>query len=321
MKFKITPDLANKRLDVVLSEKSHLGSRSRVAKLIKNGDILLNGKEVKPSQACETGQVYTIPGEQEASSKDVGLAAEDIPLNILYEDKDVIVVDKQAGLVMHPAAGHAQGTLVNALIHHCDHLSMGTGEKRPGIVHRLDKDTSGVLVVAKNNFAHDHIAQQFKQRTTHRVYLAVVYGHVNFEEKTIVSHFVRHPKNRKKYISEERIKQEPFKGRKSITHLKTLFCMPNGLSLIQCQLETGRTHQIRIHTSELGHPIVGDNIYGSSNRANQLASVKLRKQIKDMNRIALHAAELGFEHPTTGERMSFSTPWPEDLVHLWSGIL
>ena len=320
MDFTITELHSGLRLDVVLSEHTHLGSRSRVSKLIKEKKILSADKPVKPSHRCEVGDVFQIPAPGDLETKDVGLKPFEIELDILFENEDVIVVNKPAGLVMHPAPGHEQDTLVNALIHHCKDLSMGTGEKRPGIVHRLDKDTSGVLGIAKNNATHEYIAKQFKERTTHRVYYAVVYGHPTFSEKTVESHFIRHPKDRKKYVSEKYHEGAEPKGKKAITHIEVINKLPSGLSVIKCQLETGRTHQIRIHCSDLGHAIVGDQVYGNSSRANSLDSVKLRKDIQAMKRVALHAAELGFELPNS-ERLDFNKEWPSELFFLWSGIL
>ncbi|MEZ4870883.1 MAG: RluA family pseudouridine synthase [Bdellovibrionales bacterium] len=319
MKFVVNELHANQRIDVVLSEHTHLGSRSKVTKLIKENKVVLDGKNIKPSYRCELGDVFEIPDFDLIESRDVGLKPMELPLDILFEDKDIVVVNKPPGLVMHPAAGHEQDTLVNALIHHCSDLSMGTGENRPGIIHRLDKDTSGVLVIAKNNATHESIAKQFKDRTTERIYQAVIYGHPTFDEKTVESYFIRHPKNRKKFISAPEAQKD--KGKRAVTHIKILHRLPSGLTVIQCQLETGRTHQIRIHTSDLGHPIVGDQVYGSHKRAKELKSVKTRKEIESMNRIALHATTLGFTHPGLGETVRFVKPWPADLHFLWSGIL
>jgi 23S rRNA pseudouridine1911/1915/1917 synthase len=231
----------------------------------------------------------------------------DLRLEILFQDDDVAVINKPAGLVVHPAAGHAQDTLVNALIGQIKNLSMGFGEHRPGIVHRLDKDTSGLLVIAKNNQAQEFLAKQFKDKTVHRIYWALVYGEPAKRFKTIESLLARHPTNRKKFSSQE-------VGKRAVTHYKTLKTK-SGVSLLQCQLETGRTHQIRVHLSELGHPIIGDHIYGSHRWLNRL-NKSLQGQVESLNRIGLHACELGFTHPRTLEVMRFSTPWPSDLYDL-----
>lgn len=304
--------MSGQRLDKVLSEHPDIQTRSRAAKLIQSQAVLLNGKATKASAKVSHGETYhiTIPQEQ-----DSGLIAYDIPLDILFEDQDVLVVNKPAGLVVHPAAGHANDTLVNALVHHCKGLSMGFGEKRPGIVHRLDKDTSGVLVVAKNDVAQAHLVSQFKAKTTHRIYWALVYGQFSEAEGrgTLQSYLQRHPSDRKRFASERLSPEQTPKGKLAVTHYEVIQSGVKGLSLVQCQLETGRTHQIRIHLSEMGHPIIGDKLYGSNGRTKNLKSVALRHLILSLDRIGLHAAELGFEHPTTGESMFFKAPCPDDL--------
>ena len=196
---------------------------------------------------------------------------------------------------------------------------MGFNENRPGIVHRLDRDTSGLLVVAKNNESHQDLSKQFKDRTIHRIYFAIIYGKPKNQSGTITSYLARHPKDRKRFASVQGVHSEQH-GKKAITHYKFLKNLGAGLSLIQCKLETGRTHQIRVHLSELGHPIVGDLIYGSTTRLKSVESVQLREQIRSMKRIGLHAAELGFIHPKTKMKLSFAANWPEDLQFLVQGF-
>ncbi|MEK7355782.1 MAG: RluA family pseudouridine synthase, partial [Bdellovibrionota bacterium] len=232
------------------------------------------------------------------------------------EDSELLVVDKPAGLVVHPAYGHAQDTLVNALLHHTQDLSMGFNEQRPGLVHRIDKDTSGLLVIAKNEAAQRFIAMQFQAKTTHRLYLAIAFGRFAKESGTYSSYLKRHPDDRKRVASVPVNADGTSEGKLAITHYRVIQYHSTGLSLVELRLETGRTHQIRVHLSENQHPIAGDDTYGGKTRANGLKAVHLRKTIQEMPRFALHAAELGFDHPTTHERMIFKAPWPKDLLAL-----
>lgn len=299
----------NLRLDKFLSEISdkEIGetiSRSRILDLIKEKRVQVNGQEAKPSHKVSTGDLISIslPQLQEST-----LTPYDFPLEILYEDSDCLVVNKPSGLVVHPSAGHHQDTLVNALLSKVSGLTIGIHEKRPGIVHRLDKDTSGILVVAKNDFSLERLARQFKQRTVRRHYLAIVYGEMGVKSGTISSHLGRHPTQRKKFASVAN-------GKHAVTHFEKLD-FKKGLSLLRCRLETGRTHQIRVHLSEKGHGIVGDPIYGT-NRPLKSLNTNLREIVSQMNGIALHAYELGFEHPRSGESLIFQVPWPENLKAL-----
>lgn len=297
------------RLDKFLSLTNAIASRSRAAQLIEAGRVrwAKSSSTVAPkaSYKVRPGDEFDIDVPDDAA--DQHLEPWDLPLEIFYQDNDCAVINKPAGLVVHPAAGHAQDTLVNALIHHLTHLSMGFAEKRPGIVHRLDKDTSGILVVAKNDFAHEALSKQFKEKSVHRIYWALVYGQPSKKEGTIISNLGRHPTNRKKFCSREQ-------GKRAVTHYKVLRASHH-ISLLQCRLETGRTHQIRVHLSEMGHPIVADRIYGSS-RWIKILPQRLRQLVEDLPRIGLHACELGFTHPHSNERLTFKADWPADLQPL-----
>lgn len=250
-----------------------------------------------------------------------GLQTLDIALDILYEDSDLLVVNKPAGLVVHPGAGHLHDTLVNALLAHTKDLSMKFGEDRPGIVHRLDRDTSGLLVVAKNDFAHEKLVLQFKNRNVHRIYFAGCLGIPAKPQGRIQSFLARHPVDRMRYASvlgadKKQIRDPEFPsqtGRWSITNYWTLKKTGPGLSYLKLKLETGRTHQIRVHLSEMGCPILGDTLYGAARKLNSIKSVSAREVIGAIPRMALHAAELGFIHPTTGKDLFFSVHWPADI--------
>lgn len=288
---------AGTRLDRYLSTLEFIPSRSRAAELIERGLVTASGRVLKASHKVQAGAVLKIEIPEVEMQ---GLVALDAPLDILFEDEDLIVVNKPSGLVVHPAAGHAQDTLVNILLHHVGRLSMGFGENRPGIVHRLDRDTSGILVVAKNDRAHMHLAAQFKAKTTHRIYWALTQSRPATDAGTIRSFLARHPTDRKRFAS------NPMgKGKSAVTHYKVLQTLPSGVTWMKCILETGRTHQIRVHLSESKCPILGDEIYGGS-RAKKYSDI--------VGRLALHACELGFEHPRNHERMMFHVGWPTELA-------
>ena len=310
------------RLDRALATIEPVGSRSQGASLIQAGRVLVNGQPAKPSHRVLAKDVIEInlPLDKEAPT----LTPYALPLDIVFEDQDLLVVNKPAGLVVHPAVGHPSQTLVNALLAHTHELSMGFNQTRPGIVHRIDRDTSGLLVVAKNDSAHRHLAEQFRDKTAHRLYWAITHGEFHQTTGTIVSFLARHPKERKRFASVRdrqgaivRDRQTPpSHGKLAITHYQVLRTSPQHLSLLHLRLETGRTHQIRVHLAELGHPIVGDQLYGSSRRHKDIRAKSLRTWINEMPRFALHAAELGFRHPTTGALLQFQVPWPADLQPL-----
>ncbi len=277
------------RLDKFVFEKGGINSRSAAAKLIGDGKILINGKNAKPSTPLSFGDVVEIfPVE----NKELDISAEDIPLDIIYEDNDIIVINKPKGMVVHPACGHFEGTLVNALLNHCkDSLSGINGVIRPGIVHRIDKDTSGLIIAAKNDKAHISLAEQIKNHTAYREYIAITVGGIN-ENGSIDAPIGRNPKDRKKMAVTHK------NSKNAVTHYKILENY-RGFTLVECRLETGRTHQIRVHMAYIGRPILGDEVYGG-----KVKSFKTDGQM-------LHAIRLTVTHPTTGERLTFETPYPE----------
>jgi 23S rRNA pseudouridine1911/1915/1917 synthase len=296
---------AGGRLDKGLAEATGL-SRARVQVLIALGAVAVDGKVVtQPSAKVAADAPFAIDVPPTADSE---ARPQDIPLDVVFEDEHLIVVDKPAGLVVHPAAGNLDGTLVNALLHHCaGQLSGIGGVARPGIVHRIDKDTSGLLVVAKSDAAHEGLARQFADHSIERAYLAVCNGHPTPAEGTISARVGRSDANRKKMAV---LPKESSRGKHAVTRYKTLRKMPH-CSLVECRLETGRTHQVRVHLASIGHPLVGDPVYGRANSALRPVLQKL-----GFRRQALHAAVLGFIHPVTGHSLSFSSDLPPDMAEL-----
>ena len=301
--FQAPVEWAGLRLDKALAQHPEVSTRSRAEKLIELDCVQVQGVFPKASLILRGGEVITL----QLPIKTNELLPLDLPLDILFEDKDVLVVNKPAGLVVHPAEGHEQDTLVNAILFHTSDLSMGFHEKRPGIVHRLDKDTSGLIVVAKNDRAHEFLSRQFQSRQVHRVYWALVYGKPRATEGRITSHLARDSKDRKRFASAAN------GGKYAITNYKLIKSHKDQISLVHVRLETGRTHQIRVHLSELGHPIVGDTLYAAPRYLKSIPSSQLRNQIQSLNRFVLHAAELGFIHPTDGNQLRFSVGWPKSL--------
>lgn len=312
-KLIVTSELNDLRIDKALATVERIGTRSQAARLLQQGLVRIAGKVLKPSYLTQVGDEIDI-------EIPIAMTTELIPyefkLAVPYEDDDLLVVDKPAGLVVHPAYGHAQDTLVNALLHHTSELSQGFNERRPGLVHRIDKDTSGLLVIAKNEEAQRFLAMQFQNKTTHRLYRALVYGKFAKDSGRIESHLRRHPDDRKRVASTKMNEDGVQEGKLAVTHYQVAAYHPTGISLVELKLETGRTHQIRVHLSESGHPIVGDSTYGADSRVKSLKSVHLRKMIELLPRFALHAVELGFVHPRTKETMRFRAPWPQDLMPL-----
>ena len=283
----VTMENRGKRLDAFIAGSSDY-TRNSVQLLMDRGNIFVNGKICSKSYKVKENDeiVINVP-----PAKDMGIIAQDIPLDIYYEDDDLLVVNKPKGMVVHPANGNESGTLVNALMYHCKgSLSGINGEIRPGIVHRIDKDTSGLLVVAKNDKAHEGLAAQFKEHSVTRVYNAIVYGNLKNDEGDIDAPIGRHKTDRKKFCVTE------VNSKSAFTHYKVLERL-KGFTLIECRLKTGRTHQIRVHMQSIGHPLAGDPVYGPKNI------------ISELDGQALHRGVIGFVHPIKKEYMEFSAPW------------
>jgi 23S rRNA pseudouridine1911/1915/1917 synthase len=290
------------RLDAVVGAQEGL-TRSMAQRLIEAGLVTVDGTTQKSSFKLRGGEniTVTIPPPSPVEPE-----AESIPLEILFEDHHVVVLNKPPGMVVHPGAGNASGTLVNALLGHCHDLSGIGGELRPGIVHRIDKDTSGILVVAKTDLAHRALSHQFKEHTIKRVYLALVFGSPKQDKGRIEAAIGRHPVDRKRMSANAR------RGKEAVTHWQAIGRY-HGLTLMRVRLETGRTHQIRVHLSEAGHPLAGDSVYGGSGRMASIHDPELRELIKELGRQALHAKTLGFIHPDSGEYLEFDSELPEDM--------
>ena len=291
-------DKDGERLDVFLVRQQPELSRAHVQKLIASGEVLVDGRARKANFKLKAGASVSFKLPEAAP---IEVKPEDIPLDILYEDEDIIVVNKSRGMVVHPAAGVNSGTLVNALLFHCHDLSGINGEIRPGIVHRLDKDTSGVMVAAKNDKAHLNLAEQIGMKTAHRSYLAVVHGNIKEEAGIIKGDIGRHPTDRKRMA----IVQE--NGKPAVTHFKVLERFGD-YTLVECRLETGRTHQIRVHMTSIGHPLVNDPKYG---RCKSPFGIKGQ---------TLHSRQLTLKHPATGEEMTFEAPLPEDMEKILAAL-
>ena len=293
------------RLDKALAEASGL-SRERIKALLGEGRVLLGGKAAsQASLTCAEGTPFEIrvPATAPAEAQ-----AQDIPLNVVYEDADLIVIDKPAGLVVHPAAGNLDGTLVNALLHHCHgQLSGIGGVARPGIVHRIDKDTSGLLVVAKSDAAHEGLAKQFADHSIERGYFAIVAGLPVPPAGTVRGQIGRSDHDRKKMAVLHELNK---RGKHAVTHYRLVEALP-GAALVECRLETGRTHQVRVHMASIGHPLLGDPVYGRT-------PPRLRPILHELHfaRQALHAAVLGFLHPVTGASLRFESKLPADMAAL-----
>lgn len=285
-----TAESDRERLDVFLSEKLGV-TRSAAKKLIDGGAVTVGGKPAKAGRLVKAGETV---GADVPEPKKLDLAPEDIPVGIVYEDEDIAVIDKPQGLTVHAGNGHLSGTLVNALLYRLNSLSSINGVVRPGIVHRIDKDTSGLLVVAKNDAAHLSLSKQIAQKTCAREYLALCEGIFKEDQGTADTYIGRHPTDRVKMA----VLPEG-KGRRAVTHFEVVKRYKRGYTLVRFSLETGRTHQIRVHCKYLGHPIVGDPVYG------------IKKQRFELNGQLLHAFRLSLDHPKTGERMTFESPLPD----------
>ena len=286
----ITAEKSGDRIDALLAQNGEGLTRSAAQRLIEDGAVLVNGSPVKKNYKCSAGDTveFTLPEAQ-----DVELVPQNIPIEIVYEDEDVVVVNKERGMVVHPAPGHPDGTLVNALMGRCgESLSGIGGEKRPGIVHRIDKDTSGLLIVAKNDFAHLGLSAQLSDRSLSRVYECVVKGRLREDSGTVDAPIGRHPTDRKRMAVTEK------NSRNAVTHWEVI-ARYNGYTHVRCRLETGRTHQIRVHMAHIGHPLLGDFTYGAPSPE------------KGLEGQCLHARELKFIHPRTGEKVHIETDLPQ----------
>ena len=286
----ITVEKSGERIDALLAQNAEGLTRSAAQRLIESGAVLVNGEPVKKNYKCSAGDAveFTLPDAQ-----DIELTPQDIPIEIVYEDDDVVVVNKARGMVVHPAPGHPDGTLVNALMFRCgESLSGIGGEKRPGIVHRIDKDTSGLLIVAKNDFSHLGLSAQLSDRSLSRVYECLVKGRLREDSGTVDAPIGRHPADRKRMAVTDK------NSRCAVTHWEVI-ARYNGYTHVRCRLETGRTHQIRVHMAHIGHPLLGDYTYGAPSPE------------KGLEGQCLHARELKFIHPRTGEKVHIETDLPQ----------
>jgi len=299
-----------RRLDQFVADSEVSLSRSQLKKLIEEQAILLNDKPAKPGTHVKPGDLVSCVLPQ---PKPLPVEPESLPLTILYEDPSLIVIDKPAGMVVHPAAGNPSGTLVNALLYHCKDLAGINGVLRPGIVHRLDKGTSGVMVVAKDDEAYHHLIKQFKNRTVMKAYLAIAYGKFNRDEGVVDAEIGRHPSERKRMSTHAR------RGRPATTTWKVRERF-DGFALLEIHPQTGRTHQIRVHLSSVGHPLLGDPLYGRKGRPGSIQDPILRRWIEKLEHQALHAHRLGFVHPRTGDSVEFIAPIPHDMEEVLEGL-
>ena len=294
--FSIDLNSEGQRIDLYLSEQFEDRSRSYIQKIIKDGYVKVNQKPVKSNYrlSFDDRVEVTLP-----EAKEPDIVPENIPLDILYEDQDIIMINKPKQMVVHPAPGHYSGTLVNAVLYHCrGNLSGINGVLRPGIVHRIDMDTTGALVICKSDFAHQSLAEQLSVHSITRKYRAIVHGNLKEDEGTVRGAIGRHPTDRKKMAINER------NGKPAVTHYRVLERFGN-YTYIECQLETGRTHQIRVHMASIGHPLLGDAVYGPK-----------KCPVKNLQGQTLHAMVLGFIHPRTGAYMEFEAPLPEYFSNL-----
>jgi len=302
------------RIDKFLVNKIQNASRNRVQNAADAGTILVNGKPVKPSYKVKPGDSISIV--MAYPPRDVEILPENIPLNIVYEDNDVVVINKEPGMVVHPGHGNFSGTLVNALMYHLKDVPLfSSGEVRPGLVHRIDKNTSGIMVIAKSEIAMNRLAKQFFDRTTSRKYVAMVWGNMDEPNGTITGHIGRSIRDRKKM----QVFPDGDQGKHAITHWKVI--EPLGyVNLVECKLETGRTHQIRAHFEYIGHPLFNDDRYGGNIIVKGTTFTKYKQFVQNCFNIcprhALHAKSLGFEHPTTGKQMFFDSEIPSDMQQI-----
>lgn len=305
--FIVRTDDAGLRLDVFVSKMMPQITRSHAKKLVDDGHVLVNGLPKKTSYLLKAGEKISV---EEVAPGKLDLEAQELPLDILYEDGDVVVVNKAAGMVVHPGAGVSKGTLVNALLAHCKDLSGIGGVERPGIVHRLDKGTSGVIIVAKNDRSHQSLSKQFKDRTVEKHYLALAYGRLPAEHGIIDAPIGRHGSHRQKMSTKTN------RGRASVTEWKVVERFGNHFTLLDINLHTGRTHQIRVHLSSIGHALVGDVLYGGKKVAKRVTDDKLQGIISLIERPMLHSASIAFDLPGSNKRVVLKAPLPDDINNL-----
>lgn len=306
LEFTVTRDEDGERLDIFLSGQNILPTRSQVKRAVDEGMVWVDGVAVKPGHRLRAGNTVVV--RQRCELQELALVPEDIPLEIPYEDSSIIVVNKPYGMVVHPAAGNYHGTLVNALLFHCKDLAGIGGTLRPGIVHRLDKNTSGLMVAAKSDEAHIGLAKQFKDHLVKKIYKVLVHGDTKEEEGFVDLSIGRHPSDRKKMSPQSR------RGKEALT-LWRVAERYGIVTLLDVRIKTGRTHQIRVHMNAIGHPVVGDEVYGNSKKRILAMKDGLPREIlKKIKRQALHSSRIGFCHPVTGEYMEFSSSLPEDMA-------
>jgi 23S rRNA pseudouridine1911/1915/1917 synthase len=301
-----TAEQNGQRLDIFLAQNVPSVSRSQVKRMIEEGAVLVNGLLPKPSQILKEGDVIRLDLKP---PKDAKAVAQEIPLNIVYEDEEIIVVNKEAGMVVHPAPGNYDRTLVNALLFHCRNLSGIGGVLRPGIVHRLDKGTSGLMVAAKTDAAHRHLTEQFQNHEVYKTYQALVWGDVKGSRGEIILPVGRHPGDRKKMSTKSK------RGRDAVT-LWNVEKRYGFSTLLNVDIKTGRTHQIRVHLADRGYPVMGDTVYGNASKIKTITDAALKGRIRSLERQALHAAGLSFIHPKRRERVFFTAPLPADMADL-----
>ncbi|MDO8588370.1 MAG: RluA family pseudouridine synthase [Armatimonadota bacterium] len=317
IEITVTPEDADVRLDVFVASRAPGLSRAQAQRLIEDGNVLVGGAPHKANYRLRPGEQITvlIP-----PPRPTDLRPEDIPLEIVYQDADLLVINKPKGMTTHPAPGSPTGTLVNAVLAQCKDLSGVGGELRPGIVHRLDKNTSGLIVVAKNDQAHLSLQKQISERTAIREYLALVWGDVTFRSAVVDAAIGRHPVHRQRMAVVQETHPGAHRGRPAVTEFHTLEIL-NGMSLLEARLLTGRTHQVRVHCSFMGHPVVGDPVYDSPRHPlpqhlSKMRQLELQELIENLKGQALHAARLSFRHPRTDEEMRFEAPMQRGMMEL-----
>ncbi|MBN1380733.1 MAG: RluA family pseudouridine synthase [Deltaproteobacteria bacterium] len=304
--FEVTGNEKDSRIDVFLARQDINLSRSQIKKAADDGHLQVNRQAAKAGYKLKEGDMIRLYLPESVPSN---VVPQDIPLTILFEDPHILIVDKPAGMTVHPAAGHYENTLVNAILFHCRDLSGIGGVLRPGIVHRLDKGTSGMMIVAKTDDAHHELAAQFKKHEIKKTYQALVYGQFQEDSGTIDIPIGRHPVDRKKMSTKSR------RGKEAVTYWQV--CERYGaVTLLEIKTETGRTHQIRVHLTVAGYPLLGDGLYGNPKRINTLQNMAVRRKIKSLNRHALHASAIEFCHPVQKISMAFSSPMPADMADL-----